>query len=976
MFRKTLASGLGFGLFGFGLLWCGRLLGAAEPAAVTPEQREYFEKHIRPVLVERCFECHSGEGDKVRGNLRLDSREGWAIGGDSGPAIVPGQPGDSLLIQAVRYADEGTAMPPKGKIPAEEIAALTQWVQMGAPDPRMAATSVTRQGIDLVRGREHWAYQPIRVTPPPVSNFEGAFSVVDRYILAAQVDQGLIPSTSADRAVLIRRVYFDLIGLPPTPEEIEVFVTDQRPIEAALETVVDRLLASPRYGERWGRHWLDVVRYAESMTLRGFVFQDAWRYRDYVVENFNADRPFNQFIMEQVAGDLLPASGWQETRRHLTATAFLAIGNNNLEEQDKKGLEMDVVDEQLDVIGKGFLAQTLTCARCHDHKFDPIPTADYYALAGIMKSTHVLDHANISKWIERPLPEAPEQEAILAAQEAQVAVRNREIEELKQALRKIERLLPVKDPAPPEPVAIQDLPGIVVDDAQARKVGEWMASTSVDNYVGGGYVHDKNGEKGQKTVTFIPELPESGLYEVRLSYTIGANRATNVPVTIFGADGEFTIPVNQKEPGDVDGRFQRLGHYRFEKAGQSFVLISNEGTDGHVVADAVQFLPMDSAAVTVTKAEPPQESSQPVPVVNDREAQRKELAAKITLKEQELKFFISRGPQRARVISVSEELEPGDIRIHVRGSVHNQGAVVPRGFLRVLPVTESFPIPDKSSGRLQLAQWLAHPQNPLPARVMVNRIWHHLFGAGLVRTIDNFGTTGERPTHPDLLDYLADRYRTQGWSTKTLIKEIVMSRTYRQSSVPAMGVPANVDGENRLLARAHRRRLDAECIRDAILQVSGALDLTAGGPSYPPLTDSDFEYKHVDARRSVYSAWFRNGLPEILEVFDVADTSTPTGQRNVSTVSTQALFMLNHPWVQQQSHAAARRLLAEAHADDSARIERAYRLTMGRSPTPAELSVAVQFVGQTPSKTPTEKQAAWAGLFQSLFASIDFRYVE
>lgn len=949
-----------------------------EAVSLTPEQTEFFEKQVRPILDKRCYECHSTDANEVRGGLRLDSRDGWAVGGDSGPAIVPTKPDESLLIAAIRYADENTAMPPQGKLPAAEIEILTQWVQRGAPDPRAGQAGPVRQEIDLEKGRQHWAYQPIRpVAVPDVRQSQWPRNNIDRFILARQEAQALSPTRDAAPEVLIRRVYFDLIGLPPTPEEVDAFLKDcatDGGSTAAYERLVHQLLASPHFGERWGRHWLDVARYAESLTLRGFVFTDAWRYRDYVIDSFNQDRPFDRMMMEQVAGDLLPAEDWQQSRRQVTATAFLAIGNINLEEQDKAALVMDVVDEQLDAIGKAFLAQTVTCARCHDHKFDPIPTADYYALAGIFKSTRSLNHSNVSAWIQQPLAVDAAREAELVKQEALLQAHEDQIKKAKKSLAEM-AATPTRAGDVPQlkPIPITDLPGIVVDDTQAKRVGEWTGSTTIATYVGDGYIHDADAGKGTKTVTFIPELPESGQYEVRIAYPIGANRATNTAVTVFSADGEFEISLNQRVPGEIDGRFERLGRYRFEKAGQSFVIVSNAGTDGVVVADAVQFIPVESLADAKEKLPTPVMSTPPP---EDESAMRKQLASQIKQLEAELKQMTEAGPRRERVISVREDDTVGDTQIHVRGNVHNLGAKVPRGFLRVLPVQEQFPISSKESGRLQLAQWLAHPENPLPARVMVNRIWHHLFGAGLVRTVDNFGTTGEVPSHPELLDYLATRYRDLGMSTKSLIQEIVLSRTYQLASEVSPAAPASADLENRLLTRANRRRLDAECIRDAMLLVSGQLDLTPGGPSYKSGLSSDFDYKHTDTRRSVYSSWFRNGLPEVLEAFDVADPSVPSGRRNVSTVATQALFMLNHPWVREQATAAARKLLAEPGLDDVARLDRAFRVTMGRCPTSTEREISLKHIQASSAGTPEEQTAAWASLLQSLFASIDFRYVE
>ena len=975
---------------------------AAEPAPLTPAQTEFFEKKVRPLLIERCYKCHSAESEKLKGGLLLDSREGWTKGGDTGPAIVPGNPDKSLFIQAIRYEDPLVEMPPKGKLPKEEIDILTEWVKMGAPDPRTGA-KVTQSGIDIEKGREHWAYQPIaKVAVPAVKDTSWPRNDIDRFILARLEKEGLKPADDASRIALIRRLYFDLIGLPPTPAQIDAFLSDKSP--TAYEKVVDQLLASRHYGERWGRHWLDVARFAESLTLRGFVLTDAWRYRDYVIEAFNEDRPFDQFMMEQVAGDLMTSDDWQERRKQLIAPAYLALGNTNLEDQDKKNLVMDVVDEQLDAISKGFLAQTVTCARCHDHKFDPIPTADYYALAGILKSTRTLNHSNVSKWLETTLPVDAKREAAIKAHEAQVSAMQDEIKDLKQALAQANpaREVPANQPNRPTVVAVKELPGIIVDDEQAKRVGEWTHSKHVTTYVGDGYLHDGNADKGTKTLSFIPELPESGKYEVRIAYTIGTSRATNTPVTVMSADGEKMITLNQREPGNADGRFHTLGQYNFEKDGQSFVMLSNEGTNGHVIADAVQFIPVSelnkdvkTAAkdkadkTTPVSAQAPAKKKAKTKAEEDAaaEAERKELAERVKAMEADLKKLQGSGPKRDVVVSIREDDTMGDTQVHVRGSVHNLGAQVPRGFLSVVPVTEKFDISDKESGRLHLAQWLAHSDNPLPARVTANRVWHHLLGEGIVRTVDNFGTTGEKPSHPELLDYLAAQLRDNGWSVKKLVKQIVMSRTYQLSSKgqeprakgqgnnpqSAIHNPQSIDPENRLLSHTNRRRLDAECIRDAMLMISGKLDLTPGGQSYKDGMSSDFGFKQEGVRRSVYESWFRNGLPEVLEVFDVADPSMPTGRRNVSTVAPQALFMMNHPWVLEQSKAAAAKLLKEPHKDDAARLEHAYRTTLGRSPTKAERAIALEYVGTAATGKET---VAWANVFHAMFASMDFRYVE
>jgi hypothetical protein len=845
-------------------------------------------------------------------------------------------------------------MPPKGKLPDAIVADFETWIRNGAVDPRTDPGTGTRTGtIDIEKGRTFWAYRPpVRPALPSLKDADWPRNDIDRFVLARLEAKGLKPAADAPKEVLIRRVTYDLTGLPPTPEEVDDFVRDPDP--AAYEKLVDRLLASPHFGERWGRHWLDVARYGESVTLRGFVFKDAWRYRDYVIESFDRDVPFDRFIREQIAGDLLPAADPTDRARQLVATTYLMMGNTNLEEQDKKQLRMDVVDEQLDVISKGLLAQTITCARCHDHKFDPIPTADYYALAGILRNTKTLEHANVSVWTEVPLPAPPEVEAAVARHDAAVAELRKKIESVRA---RVPPPVEGTNPLAKGVLAVKDVPGIVVDDAQAMKVGEWKASTYSGTYIGAGYVHDLDTGKGEKTITFHPELPATARYEVWLAYSPGGNRADKVPVTIFSADGEKTLFIDMKRTPSIEGRFVSLGRYRFEKDGQSFVIISNEGTKGHVTPDAVTFIPEDKVPPPRTEVKPGDPKAKP--------------DADLAALEAELKKLQASAPKRPLAMAPVEEKIIEDARIHIRGVVQNQGEVAPRGFLRVAMNGPAPTFPKNQSGRLQLAEWIANKDNPLTARVYVNRAWHWLLGDGLVRTVDNFGTTGETPSNPELLDWLAVRFVEDGWSTKKLVRTIVLSRTYRQASA-GEAATVTADPENRLFGRTNRRRLEAECLRDTILTVSGKLTPEHIGPTFPATLASDYGFKQTATCRSVYVPVFRNALPEIFEVFDFADPSTVTGRRNVSTVAPQALFMMNDPFVLAQAKYAAERLLAMPLPDDAARISRAYRLTLGRAPTDGERAVAVRFLADR-GRTPKE---SWTALYQVLFASADFRYVE
>lgn len=950
---------------------------AAEDQArppLTPPQAEFFEQKIRPVLVKHCYQCHSADArikNQLKAGLALDSRQATLAGGDSGAAIVPGKPEESLLLDALRY--DTFKMPPKGKLPDSVIADFELWIKNGAPDPRDGSAPAKQAGIDLVAGRAHWSYQPIRtILPPAVKRTDWPLDDLDRFILHRLESKQHQPAGDADRTTLVRRLYFDLLGLPPTPEQIDSFVNDRS--ADFYERLVDRLLASPQFGERWGRHWLDVVRYGESLTLRGFILPEAWRYRDYVIQAFNSDRPYDQFLTEQIAGDLMPVDQTRdhvaEKQRRLIATTFLMLGNTNLEEQDKVQLRMDVVDEQLDVITKGFLGQTVTCARCHDHKFDPIPTRDYYALAGILRNVKALEHANVSKWLEFPLPVDPELDRILKQREKAIAAIQVQINLARDAV----KVLTSKSSGSPgaDIVTAKSFPGTTVDDSQAKRVGEWKLSQYSKRYIGDGYLHDLDANKGQKSLTFQPDLPKAGVYEVRLAYLPGGNRAPAVPVTVFSADGEKTITVNQQINPPIEGRFVSLGQHRFEQNGQGFVIVANDGTKGHVIADAVQFLPLDmvdtglNTSASIQKKDAASTAS---------ELQIKQRQQEIAALEKQMQELNASGPRRPMFMSVEEEKSIEDCPVHIRGTVHNLGEKVPRGFLQVAS-WGGLPIPSNAkSGRLELGAWLADRQNPLTSRVFTNRVWHWLFGQGIVRTVDNLGTTGEAPSHPELLDYLSGELMAHGWSVKGLVRKIVLSRTYRVSSMATTELQRD-DPENRLFGRANRRRLDAECLLDSMLLISEQLDLRAGGPGIRPGTAADFAYEFQTTQRAVYWPVLRNSLPEIFTAFDFPDPSMVSGQRNVSTVASQALFLMNSKFVIQQAKFAASRLTQEPQLDLENRVNAAFRRVLGRLPGPAEREQAMKFLSADPAESEQQKLERWSRFVQALFGTMDFRYVD
>jgi hypothetical protein len=795
-------------------------------AKLDPAGVQFFEQKVRPVLVQHCYECHSAKSKRPRGGLRVDTRAGLLKGGDSGPALVPGKPLSSLLIKALRH-DE-VAMPPKGKLPDAVVQDFVRWVKMGAPDPRDGSAAPARTGIDVEAGRKFWAFQPPRRYPAPaVRDASWPRSDVDRFVLAALEASGLRPARDADRPTLLRRVSLDLTGLPPTPEEIDAFVADGA--ADAFARVVDRLLASPAFGERWGRHWLDVARYADSNGKdENLTFHEAWRYRDYVLASFNADKPYDQFVREQLAGDLLPAADQAQRDEQLTGTGFLVVGPKVLANRDQPQRKMDVIDEQIDTVGRTFLGLALGCARCHDHKFDPIPTTDYYALAGIFASTRTLDgfklgNPVVSGWMLRPL--GPDGEKAHASQLAH----QKKLKGVADALRKARADLKAHE-----------------ERAARRPAG----------------APEKDVEKAT-----------------------GAARAR----------------------------------------------------------------------------------------VKELEAEERRLKA-------------AAPPAPRLVMAVRDEDAPADVRVNVRGNPYALGELVPRGFLTVASAGPRPKLPAGQSGRRELAAWVASKDNPLTARVFVNRAWLHLFGEGLVRTVDDFGARGTRPTRPELLDALAVRFVEEGWSLKRLVRHLVLSRTY-QLSVVGDPAGARVDPENRLLGRANRRRLEAEVIRDAILAVSGQMERGVGGSAVLGLGEQAINNSSKggaptdrNTRRSVYLPVIRNDLPPIFEVFDFADPDVATGKRDATTVPTQALYLMNSPFVLSQARQAARRLLATP-ADDAVRLTLLYRRALGRAPAARERESALRFLREQRRDRAAGPGAeaeleAWADVCQAVFGCTEFRFVE
>ncbi|MCB1229415.1 MAG: PSD1 domain-containing protein [Verrucomicrobiae bacterium] len=809
----------------------------------SPEQIDFFESHIRPALVKHCYKCHSTDADKVKGGLLLDSREATLRGGDNGTVLVPGSPEESTLLTAITYEDSSLEMPPKYQLDDQVIADFRTWIEMGAPDPRKEAPRDAQpietytSTIDVEKGRDFWAYQkPHKSKLPEISQSEWPRSELDHFVLAALDENELTPAPDAEPGTLVRRLFFDLIGLPPTPDQVEKFLAGwAKDPEATLSKTVDALLASDRFGERWGRHWLDVARYGESTGKEAnALYPYAWRYRDYVIDAFNADKPYDQFIQEQIAGDLLPFENDAERAEHLVATGFLAIGTKGLNDQNNRQFKFDLVDEQIDTASRAVLATTVACARCHDHKFDPIPMSDYYAMAGVFLSSET--------WYGTP-----------------GAAQSRHSSDL--------ITLPVAD----EQSAIDPLSLGQLIDLQFRL--------------------DQTREEFRNQQAEAAEARRGGDTDKAQRLTLGLLR----------------------------------------------------------------------------------------------------IRSQIGLLESQLGRYDGEGNPLALAMAVTDSAEPFDSQLLIRGEENGATSErVPRGYVQVIQTGDEEPIPDDESGRLQLAQWMTSPENPLAARVMTNRLWHWIFGQGIVPTVDNFGATGQTPTHPELLDQMAIRFIEKGWSMKQMIREIVLSRTYRQSSEFDQE-KFEKDPDNHLLWRMTPRRLDAESFRDAVLAVSGKLELDRPVGSPVAKVGDGFVGRTVRDQssltaehdhRSIYLPVVRDLVPESLALFDFADPSLMTGERETTTVPSQALYLMNSEFIIANADAMARRLAEDLKLRGPKLGATAFYLAYARPPTAEEARKTAayldRFLATARKDGMDEEKAKLLGLTtfcQSLLSSAEFRYL-
>lgn len=925
---------------------------------IANQESDFFEKKIRPVLSKNCYECHSAKSKSLKAGLLLDRKAGWVRGGKNGAVIVPGNPDESILMNALRYGNHDLQMPPSGKLSESVLADFEKWIAMGAQDPRTSLFEEVfavggLKAKSLKEGRKFWAFKPIKLPSlPEVQKDEWIKDEIDRFILGKLEEKSLEPAQKAAPMTLLRRIFFDLTGLPPSPKDIEEF--QENSSYEKFEDIVDSLLESPRFGERWGRHWLDVARYADTTGGgRNNPFPNAHRYRDYVINSFNKDKPFDQLMMEQIAGDLMQSSSDDEYNEKLTGTGFLALGPHNYELQDKELLRMEVVDEQLSAVGKAFLGLTMDCARCHDHPFDPIPIQDYYSMAGIFRSTNSLVPGNVAGFHERKLrdefgEQRKQHDQILDSLEKR----------LKEAVNLVKSLgnnESKKSTAKSlDPLTLE---GIVVDDLNAIKKGNWKSSTHTAGYVGSGYHHDDNTGKGNKSVTYRAKIKKGGEYDVQISFADGPNRSKKVPITVMHADGEQKIYIDQTKPPKILGSFTSLGAFRFEQIERDVVQITTEGTEGHVIADAIRLIAIEDKDLEPNLSSSPKKPNSDLVVekkFKDAEKRVKEIKVKIENHKK------SQPPKVVKVLSVHEHEKTGDWHIHLRGEIRNLGPLVSRGFLKVAMtkgVSSVAEIPEGSSGRLQLAKWISSSENPLPARVYANRVWHHLFGRGIVASTDNFGEMGNRPTHPELLDYLANYLTENNWSTKSLIRKIVLSNTYQMSTNPSV-IAEKIDPENDLFSRQNRKRLEAEAIGDAMLFAGGQIS---------------FSHLTMEKKRFSFQKLDRNQLSELFEVFDYPNPGLVSGNRNSSSVPTQALYMMNNDFVIKQAQLVSE-IIEKKEADNvRGKITLAFLKCLGRSPNEKEMEASLDFLEKNIEKK--SQKVNLDGLVHSLFACFDFRYL-
>jgi cytochrome c553 len=921
---------------------------------------EFFEKRIRPILATNCAACHNAKGPTA--GLDLSTTEGirYAVqyGAEAGKLVSPDKPEESLLIQVIEYAGR-LKMPPNGKLKDEQLDDMRAWVQAGTPVPGANLSAKIRPGsaapplgqpvnstLPAARTKREfteaeknfWAFQKFSpAAPPPVKDAAWVKSPIDRFILAKLEAQDLKPVAPAGKATLLRRVTFDLTGLPPTEAEIGEFMADASP--NAYEKVVDRLLASPRYGEQWGRHWLDVARYADSTgNDEDHRYPYAYQYRDYVIDSFNKNVAFDRFVREQIAGDLLPADQpGAINRRGLVATGFLALGQKALAQQDKKKLLFDMYDEQVDTISKGILGVTLSCARCHDHKFDPLLSRDYYSLVSILAATRNFEDAapHVSKLLFKPLGTKEDTERYQKAKEALTAKQNEADDFLDQQIDKyIAALVPrsadymlaayrvYQDRA--DPVQISREKNLLPDVLK-----KWVSFL----------------EPTAEVRPYLKEWSEAAGNGLAVAAQAYQNRIEEGRVQVVAQQQRFRQVRRRRQNMPAGPRREGPDKFFNEVNYRGPLSLSDEERESILTPDARQKLS------ELRKAAKDQEARMPP--------------------EPEMSCSVEDGPETVTLVTG---------KVLVRGDYNTFGEDAPKGFPLILAGPDQ-PAITKGSGRLDLANWLTRPDHPLTSRVFVNRVWYWHFGEGLVRTPDNFGKMGETPTHPELLNYLSSKFTESGWSVKALHRMILLSNTYQMSSLAGDPI-VQADPENRLFSRFPRRRLSVEEMRDGMLAIDGSLDLAMGGTLQSGFgTDGENSKDRLSVRpesvkrREVYLPLRRANLPNLLNLFDFGDATTAASKRPATTVAPQALFMMNSDFVTGRAQNLAKQLLDNPSLDQAGRARSLYLRILNRQATPLEIDTGLSYIDGF-QKRGTSLLEAWTSFSRILLASNEYIYLD
>jgi hypothetical protein len=905
--------------------------GVAAPA-VNAQQAEFFERRVRPILVEKCASCHGAKVQKS--GIRVDSRAAL-IDPDFGPVVTPGQPDESPLIEVIRRAGE-IKMPPKEALSAEAVADLTTWVTMGAPWPVSLEHDAAAKGLDSA---QHWAFQPVGDPPlPSVKQASWPQSTVDQYLLSSLEAKGLTPSGPADKRTLIRRATYDLTGLPPAPADVTAFVADRSP--DAFGMVIDRLLASPHYGERWARHWLDISRYADT---KGYIlFEDAnypwaYTYRDYVIQAFNEDLPYDRFIVEQLAADRLPQS---EDRRPLRAMGYLTIGSrfmNNVH---------DLIDDRIDVVSRGLMGLTVSCARCHDHKFDPIPTKDYYALYGVFASS--------AEPTTPPLYENPPATPQYASYARELTSLEGKLVEFVAEKRReltagarsrvgdylIAAQASLDQPSTEEFMLLAD--GGDLNPAMITRYRKLLERTKKRHH---GVLAPWHALAALPPKTFAAEARLLALNGFATDPSKPINEAI---ATMFAARPPATLAEAAEAYGRLLNNVESI-------AGEAIIRSRLRGVEPGPLPDPAleQLRPIFHGPDA--PADLPFNPYGDLALLPDRPAQAKLQE----LRNAVVKWRTTAPGAPPRAMALEDLPTPVEPRVFVRGNPFNPGQAVPRKFLDLLSGGQAKPF-QNGSGRLELARAIASRDNPLTARVLVNRIWMHHFGSPLVQTPSDFGLRSDPPTHPELLDHLARRFMDEGWSIKSLHRRIMLSAAYQQASDDRPEAVA-VDPENALLWKMNRRRLDFEMTRDSLLSVSGRLDANVGGPSFPDIAAD------APGRRTLYGFLDRLNLPGLYRTFDFPDPNATSARRDPTTIAPQALFFMNHPFVL----GAARSLLGQAQGDDDRRISTVYQGLFQRPASEEERGWARDFLREDGATADS-----WGRYVQALLLSNEFSYLD